>query len=78
MTAGKDPNGLNLPPALTTILGSVSSIYLRCLWPAQNRSNREWIRQVKMLNAQYGAEVQADIELVAFMRSIASRPRRFA
>jgi hypothetical protein len=58
----QDPNGLNLPPALTAILGSASSIYLRCLWPAQNRSNREWIRQVKLLNAQYGAEVQADIE----------------
>ncbi|HEY6619135.1 MAG TPA: hypothetical protein VIY68_06310 [Steroidobacteraceae bacterium] len=58
----QDPNGLSLPPALTAILDSVSPIYLRCLWPAQDRSNREWIRQVKMLNAQYGAEVQADIE----------------
>jgi len=58
----QDPNGLNLPPALTAILGSVSSIYLRCLWPAQDHSNRVWIRQVKTLNAQYGAEVQADIE----------------
>lgn len=58
----QDPNGLNLPPALTAILGSVSPIYLRCLWPAQDRSNRGWIRQVKRLNEQYGAEVQAGIE----------------
>ena len=55
-------NGLNLPPALTAILGSMSPIYLHCLWPAQDASNREWIRQVKALNTQYGAEVQAGIE----------------
>jgi hypothetical protein len=58
----QDPNGLNLPPALTAILASVSPIYLRTLWPAQDRSNREWIRHVTKLNAQYGAEVQVDIE----------------
>jgi hypothetical protein len=58
----RDPNGLNLPPALTAVLSNVSPIYLRSLWPAQDRSNREWIRQVKALNAQYGAEVQAGIE----------------
>ena len=54
--------GLNLPPDLTAILNSVSPIYSRCLWPAQDKSNRAWIRQVKMLNAQYGADVQAGIE----------------
>ena len=58
----RDANGLNLPPPLTAILSSVSPIYLRSLWPAQDASNREWIRQVKALNAQYGAEVQAGIE----------------
>jgi hypothetical protein len=55
-------DGLNLPPALTAILSSVSPIYSRCLWPAHDRSNRTWIRQAKTLNAQYGAEVQTGIE----------------
>jgi len=58
----RDPNELNLPPDLKAILVSVAPIYLRCLWPAQDASNREWIRQVKMLNVQYGAEVQTGIE----------------
>lgn len=60
--SSQDPKGLGLPRALTTILGRVAPIYLRCLWPAQDNSNREWIRQAKMLDAQYGAEVQAGIE----------------
>jgi hypothetical protein len=58
----RDPKGLNLPPTLMTVLSSVAPIYLRCLWPAHDSSNREWIRQAEMLNAQYGAEVQAGIE----------------
>jgi len=58
----RDPNGLNLPPDLKPIFIAVAPIYLRSLWPAQDRSNREWIRQVKALNARYGAEVQAGIE----------------
>lgn len=60
--AQRDLDRLKLPPALTAVLGSVSAIYSRCLWPAHERSNREWISQVKTLNAQYGAEVQAGIE----------------
>ena len=59
----RDPKELNLPPDLAAIFIGVAPIYLRSLWPAQDTSNREWIRQAKMLNAQYGAEVQADIEL---------------
>jgi len=58
----RDASRLNLPPALTPVLNGVSQIYAHCLWPAQDESNRDWIRQVQVLNAKYGADVQASIE----------------
>jgi hypothetical protein len=58
----RDVKGLHLPPGLADVLARAAPIYARCLWPAHDRSNREWIRQVKLLNAQYGADVQVGIE----------------
>jgi hypothetical protein len=58
----RDPDGLNLPQDLIAILEHAAPVYARCIWPEQDKSNQDWIRGVKALNAKYGADVQANIE----------------
>lgn len=53
---------LALPPALIDSLNRVSPMYARCIWGAQDQSNRRWIRQVAELDASYGAEIQENLE----------------
>jgi hypothetical protein len=57
-----DASDLKLPPALAATLNRVSPVYARCLWTLQDSSNRDWIRQVQILDAKYGADVQSGIE----------------
>jgi hypothetical protein len=58
----RDTAGLNLPQHLAAILERVAPIYAQCIWPDQDKSNQDWIRAVKALNAKFGADVQANIE----------------
>jgi hypothetical protein len=59
---GQDARDLKLPPALAETLNRVSPVYARCLWALQDSPNRDWIRQVQILDAKYGSDVQAGIE----------------
>jgi hypothetical protein len=58
----RDATGLKLPGDLIKVLNSAAPIYAQCIWAAQNQINLTWIKQVKALNATYGAEIQARIE----------------
>jgi hypothetical protein len=60
--ARRDARGLSLPPDLAAVLNQVSPIYARCLWPAHDKINLDWILKVRALNAQYGTDIQAGIE----------------
>jgi hypothetical protein len=60
--ARRSIGGLDLPPEVADALGTTAPIYERCLWSAQDRSNRDWIAAVQALDATYGAEIQAGIE----------------
>ena len=62
--ARQQPDGLGLPPALAATLARAAPIYARCLWPAQDRRNREWIAHVQVLEARYGAQIQPRLERI--------------
>jgi hypothetical protein len=66
--ARRDPAGLALPPGLADVLRAAAPVYAARLWPAQDAVNRGWIAQVRVLDARYGADVQAAVE-----RGLASR-----
>lgn len=57
-------DGLGLPPALTAVLDRAAPVYARCLWGSQDRTNREWIAHVQVLQARYGAQIQARLERI--------------
>jgi hypothetical protein len=58
----RSPRTLPLPPPLIAILDSVAPIYARCIWAEQDLRNQAWIRDVKLLDSRYGAEIQRDAE----------------
>jgi hypothetical protein len=62
--AREDPHGLGLPPALAEALARVAPVYARCLWPAQDRTNRAWIARAEALEGRYGPAIQPRLERV--------------
>lgn len=60
--ARRDPQGLGLEPGLADALRRAAPIYDARAWAAQNAANRDWIAQVKKLDARYGDEVRKAIE----------------
>ncbi len=54
--------GLGLPPALAAVLDRAAPAYARCLWASQDRTNRDWIVRVQVLEARYGAQIQPRLE----------------
>lgn len=65
-------DGLGLPPALTAVLDLAAPVYARCLWESQDRTNRDWIAHVQVLQARYGAQIQARLERIFESRFPAS------
>ncbi|MFZ6743371.1 hypothetical protein ACO0LC_09110 [Undibacterium sp. JH2W] len=58
----RDARGLAIPAALIAVLNRVAPVYARCIWPSQDKSNQNWISELKQLDAKYGKEIQAGIE----------------
>jgi hypothetical protein len=58
----QDVAGLDLPADLSEQLRKAAPIYARCLWLSQDKINRDWIDQIKVLDTRYGAEIQAGVE----------------
>ncbi len=58
----RDASGLAIPAPLIVVLNRVAPVYARCIWASQNKSNQDWIKQTKQLDASYGKEIQARIE----------------
>ncbi len=70
--ARQQADGLGLPPALAAMLDRAAPVYARCLWPSQDRTNREWVTHVQVLEARYGAQIQARLERIFESRFPAS------
>lgn len=68
----RDARGLGLPPALAQALDRAAPAYARCLWPAQDRGNRDWIARVERLETRYGALIQPRLERIFDARFPAS------
>lgn len=58
----REVRGLDLPPALASVLGDAAPVYAKYLWPLHDKRNRAWIADAKALDSAYGAQVQAGIE----------------
>ena len=56
--------GLGLSPELAATLDRVAPIYARCLWTSQDKTNRDWIAHVQVLEARYGAQIQPRLERI--------------
>lgn len=70
--AHEQADGLGLPPTLTAMLDRAAPVYARCLWESQDRTNREWIARVQVLQARYGGQIQARLERIFESRFPAS------
>lgn len=70
--ARQQADGLGLPPALAAMLDRAGPAYARCLWPAQDRVNRDWIARVQVLQARHGAQIQPRLERIFQARFPAS------
>lgn len=70
--ARQQAGGLGLPPALAAMLDRAAPAYARCLWPAQDRVNRDWIARVQELQARHGAQIQQRLERIFEARFPAS------
>ena len=70
--ARQQAEGLGLPPALAAVLDRAAPAYARCLWASQDRVNRDWIAQVQVLQARYGAQIQPRLERIFEARFPAS------
>lgn len=55
-------DGLSLPQDVAAALRRAAPIYDHCLWPSHNTINRDWIGQIRPLDARYGADIQVGIE----------------
>ena len=62
--ARQQADGLGLPPELAAMLDRVAPIYARCLWSSQDKTNRDWIARVQVLEAHYGAQIQPRLERI--------------
>ena len=70
--AQRQAGGLGLPPELAAVLDRVAPIYARCLWASQDKTNRDWIAHVQVLEARYGARIQPRLERIFETRFPAS------